>query len=411
MSTTFDEILNHWRATPIVIQDNPALPGRKYGDDSGYRGVPTLKVNAAPFTSPDILTLPDYEGFCVHSGLQNRRKLGGGLKNGVFVLREAAARSVTLADTTLRRLSGDQYSFVGLDAYRSGLRQQLGYSEKLLEQMNMIGLTVDEVNAGQRITEFIGCSVRADGVFSWVKVAQDDVYEALVAELRDIPAILQGATDHARESMKGGATEGNIADAVYEYVIACRNAGIGLAANRGTLVSENNAHAGGGAVDLMIMVNGKLSAITPFDFPGAMSAYDFLETNEHFNLYCAELAKNEVLQDHLRKCGLAPTDFRFEQWEELRAVKRVQYHLGRASGWTFYSMDKHGGEHWHEEPGNIVVDPLTGQKVWEESQTSQRYPNHGNPGHTMQLKGLKARAVWGGATALTVVTKAYGFES
>ncbi len=222
---------------------------------------------------------------------------------------------------------------------------------------------------------------------------------------------MDGAIQYAAEHM-GGATPDNVTDAIYEYLVASRNAGIGLAAGRGTLVWENNAHAGGGAIDLMIVSQtGKLLAITPFDFPGWLSSYDFLETDDHYNVYLAELRTNTVLQDHLKLCGFDPQRFTWENWTLLRGAKRVQYHIGRASGWTFYSMGKRGGEHWHEEPGNRVIDPSNGQLVWVEPQTGEQYPDRGNPGHSLQTFGPQDVAVWGGQTAYEVAKASYGFEA
>ncbi len=408
--TATRDLLETWMKKPIAIRDNPALPGRKFGDDCGYREMRTLRTNPSPFATPSIELRADYDGFCPYTGQRNRRRLGGGLKNNAFVLREAAARSVSLADSVLRQVSGGQLVFVGLDAYRSGERQWLGYSEKLLEQMAMISLTTDDVANDRRIAEFIGCSMRADGVFSWVKVIKDGAYATLIAELRQIPAILEGARQYAADKMTDGATEDNVSGALYEYVIACCNARIGRAAGRGTLVWECNAHAGGGAVDLMILSQGILKAITPFDWPGFMSAFDFLENSANFDIYRKALAASTILQEHLRLCGYKPSNFTWANWVELRDLKRVQFHLAEACGWTFYSMGADGGEHWHHEPSNLVIDPLTREIQWTEEFSGTEYPRRGNPGHSLQLFGEQDIAVWGGASALEIVTTAYGFE-
>lgn len=402
----FDTILNQWMATPIIISTQNAN-GKLWGDDTGYRAMRTLATNPAPLVKPELLIRGAYEGFSPYDGTYDPRSvLGGGLRDGAFVLREAAARSVSLAAQTLDKLSGGQFKLVGLDAFRSGLRQQLGYTTKLREQMTMIGLTDDDVNNNRRVAEFIGCSVRGDGVFSWVKVAKDGVYTALAAEL-----MANDVGDGCRQYADANPKWGNVDDALYEYIIASRNAGIGLAATRGTLVWENNAHAGGGACDLMVVdSNDVLKAITPFDFPGHMSAYDYLETDANFDEYSAALETNEVLRNHLVACGYDPDNFTFGNWEYLRAVKRAQYHLFRAMNFSFYSMGHHGGEHWHEEPGNRVYDPFTGKIVWTESQTAAQYPDRGNPGHSLQYFGPNDIAVWGGATAHAIARDEFGLE-
>lgn len=409
MKTTFDRMLTKWMDTPIAITTNNAN-GKLWGDDSGYRAMRTLNVNPAPLVIPDnLLIRPVYEGFSPYiDGLKiPGSELGAGLQNGAFVLREAAARSVSLAAQTMDRLSGGQFRFVGLDAFRSGRRQQYGYTSKLREQMIMANLTDEDVNSDNRVADFIGCSVRGDGVFSWVKVAQDGVYATLAAELMQIPAIADGCRQYAEANPDWGTVD----DALYEYIIASRNSGLGAAATRGTLVWECNAHAGGGAVDVMVVdVSGKLLAITPFDFPGAFSAYDFLELDSHYGEYAATLKTNQVLRSHLAACGFDPDNFTFANWEYLRAVKRAQYHLFRAMKFSFYSMGHHGGEHWHEEPGNRVYDPLTGEILWVEPQTGTSHPDRGNPGHSLQFFGPQDVAVWGGATAHAYARDHHGLE-
>ncbi len=407
MSTTrFDSLLKTWLATPISITGKNAN-GKLWGDDSGYRNMRTLAVNPAPLVTPDnIVIRPIYDAVCAYTGGKTDFRLKGGLRNAAFVLREAAARSVALGGEFLRQISGGMFEFVGFDAFRSGPRQIDGYTHNLRLQMQAIGLTDDDVNADRRIAEFLACSMKADGVFSWVKVAQDAVYEQLIAEIRGIPAIVEGAEAFIAENPGFGSVD----DALYEYVIACRNSGLGYAAKRGTLVWENNAHAGGGAIDLMILVNGVLKALTPFDYPGFLSAYDFAEKDENYDVYLKVLKGDSWLQDHLRRCGYDPNNFTFAKWKELRDIKRVQYHLGRACGWTFYSMGSHGGEHWHEEPGNLVVDPRTGTTVWAEPQTGAQYPHRGNPGHSLQKFGPDDLAVWGAKSAHEIAIAEYGLS-
>jgi hypothetical protein len=163
---------------------------------------------------------------------------------------------------------------------------------------------------------------------------------------------------------------------------------------------ETNAHAGGGAVDMMLVDReGKLLSLVPFDYVGEEASIDYLEDDENFERF-KEHAKNKPeLLRHLKKIGYNTLeDFDFVAWEKIREALRVLYHLTKALGCTYYSAHP-GGESWHFEPDGIALYAPDGTLVYESPLAEYFQPGSGNPGHTLQKLGPKAVAVYGGFSA------------
>jgi len=197
----------------------------------------------------------------------------------------------------------------------------------------------------------------------------------------------------------GTATPEEIDEGVCTYITISANSKLGRAANRNIpLVFECNAHAGGGAIDLMLVdKGGRPISIVPFDYAGPEAAIDFTEKEGGYNAYLKRVKEDPVLQRHLEKLGFTVETFRRDDWEYFRMVNRMRFHLGKSMGWTYYSGDQ-CGEDWHWEPGNIGYDVWTGDPIASEPFSEKSYPNSGNPGHALQKLGRDSVAVWGGAS-------------
>ncbi len=387
-----------WAVTPIIRHINP-ITGMIEGDDSGYRKVRTLPVNPAPLVNPAVLCRPSYDGVTILGTRDPSIILPGGLDNGVLVVREAFARDIDAADLFLQKTFGNAYRLCALDGFRSWKRQAAGFTSLLTGWMQRTGVTTKSVNNDEDVVRFLQCGDKADGTFSWVNA--DTASAGLVALATDLlrDARMQ---DQLKAYAASKATDGvgDLDDAVYTYITVSANSGIGRAARCNIpLVFEGNAHAGGGACDIFLVgSSGQPLNPVPFDYPGPAAAMDYMENDKHYDEYRKLAATDDMLRAHMQTAlGTTPDRFSWSMWEDLRAALRILYHLTRAKGWTYYSSD-HGGENWHLEGGNIGYDPLTGAVLFSEPVTSVQYPDSGNPGHTLQLRGRDAVAAWGGAT-------------
>lgn len=386
-----------WTITPINRPINP-LTGLIEGDDSGYRRIRTLPANESPLVVPAVEIRPSYEGIDEYGKSGPSIALPGGLPNGQTVVRECVARDLEDADRLLTTVFGGALRICVLDGFRSWRRQAAGFSRMLHMHLAACGLKPEEFE--DAIAAFLQAAVLADGTFSWVNAATDTAeYATVVEEIRQNPRVFSQLEAYTASLGPTGTME----DALYQYITVSANSGLGSAAGRVPLDFEGNAHAGGGAVDMMLIdEKGRPISLVPFDYPGEEASMDYAEKDENLDKYLAhanaDAPLGRLLRGHLEKLGFAtPAQFTRNDWEYFRDVNRIRYHLGKSKGWTYYSS-VYGSENWHFEPGNIGIDARTGKVIHAETATAQSLPNSGNPGHTLQTLGRTATAVWGGSS-------------
>lgn len=394
--TRLEALWKKWISTPIVLEVNPKT-GKKWGDDGGYRKMRTLPYNPSPLAVPSLEIRSVYDGIDEYTGDHAKvSPLPGGLAGGKQMARTILAQGFDLGDMTLRSMTGNALGLVAYDLFRSEKRQAGGFTAKLLEQLSKRDVDPSEVHGN--LLGYIQAGKEADGVFSFVNLDMTSpAYNQVIDRLKEDVKFMVDVEDVASELGIGK-------DALLEeYVTFCSNSGLG----QGTgvpLNGECNAHLGAGAGDAQVLdvKTGLPLSKVPFDYSGPISAMDFLEPDENYDVYIAAAKSDPVLAEHLKRIGYpTPDTFTFENWKKLRAIKRAQYHLMVAMGFTFYSAeDASGGEDWHWEAGNIITHPLTGDVVYSEPLTAALYPNAGNPGHTLQKLGKDAVAIWGAANTL-----------
>lgn len=380
-----------WEETPIVRGKNE-VTGMIEGNDDGYGRVDTLKNNPSPLVVPDVLVRAVYDGFDPYTGdLDVSRAMPGGLDGRKLVVREALARDLEDANKLLLKVFGGRYRLAIYDGFRSGPRQRLGFNGVLDYYLLASRLKPDDVDA--RAADFTVLGKKAHGTFCYLQADLGSPQAvALIDTLRKDSRFMDEMKDCADCIGK------TVDEAIALYVTVSANSGLGRATNV-PVMFEWNAHAGGGAADVFLVgANGLPINPVPFDYPGPEARMDFLEDDANFEKYVVAARTNELLRKHLERLGLTADTFKRTHWLEMRAALRVWYHLVKAKGWTYYS-EEDCGENWHLEGANVCKDVLTGQVFYEENLTSANYPHSGNPGHTLQVLGKQATAVWGGKTA------------
>jgi len=389
-----------WTATQIQRSINPNT-GLIEGDDSGYRDMLTLTGNLRThLVVPSVLCRPAYDGMGALGDSDASLSLPGGLEKAKMVLREPAARVIDAIDAAIRTVTGGECGIVLLDAFRSWRRQAAGFARSTKPHLDAAG--INPLNVGDKIAAFIDAGNKGDEVFSWVNAdRRAPAYTALVARLE-----ADGHTMEQIRAVAGGdaATPDAIQDTLYTYITVSANLRMGPAADV-PLNFECNAHAGGGAADIMIVRRGKPLNLVPLDYQGPPSAMGYMEDDANYDVFRALLGRDQALRGWMSSIGFDPNDFSLDDWYELRNMQRLMYHAAKAAGCTYYSAGTDaGGENWHFEPGNVVYDPITGD-VLHADHTASQYPDSGNPGHALQILGRGAYAVWGGADGHTLAVE------
>jgi hypothetical protein len=411
MDTPYPVSPENWPSTPIVRDLNPktAEPGNeaglREGDDHGYRKIATRKDVHEPLVQPaDVaFTRPSYDGFDEYgNSFDQNIVLAGGLPGGKLVVREEVARGLDRAQEMLTQFFAGDFNVVAIDGFRSRDRQAAGFTRIMMRD-------VLQGKEPEGITELYRAGKIADDTFAWVNAdVNADEYKALAAELLAKPEIKQELESLAGE---GEITQDVLDEIVYEVITISANSNRGPAAGRKVpLVFENNAHAGGGAIDMMLADGqGRILNPVPFDFVGPEAAMDYLESDENCDALIRRIQSepDSILGQHFKKIGMSAT---MKDLTVLREALRVAYHLMKSIGATYYSAHdpKGGGENWHMEPGNVVFN-LDGS-VYHRAPSAAENFDSGNPGHALQKHGRDATAVWGGATGHASAIKDHGLE-
>jgi hypothetical protein len=390
-----------WANTPIIRDINPKT-GLIEGDDDGYEKMPTLPENDSPLVIPDVLCRPCYDGTDEYGNKNNAAVLEGGLRDGALVVRETVAGDLEDANRFIESITGGDLQICAVDGFRSGHRQAAGFNRMLRLIMQRDGL--EEADVDDRVADFLRCGKLAHGTFCRVNTdVTSSQYAALDAELRNDAGFMS--------QLQGAAEPGKLDNDLHVYITSSANADLGRAAGYDIPLSfENNAHAGGGAVDVfMVDRKGRPINIVPFDYPGPEAEMNYMEREGSYEAYLQKAQTNELLKAHLERLGYTAETFTLAEWEFFRGALRILYHLAKAKRWTYYSGDG-CGENWHLEPGNICRNVVSGEINRTERLTAGQYPDSGNPGHAIQMHGPDAIAVWGGASAHKLAAEKWGLE-
>lgn len=386
-----------WATTPIKRTLNPKT-GWLEGEDGdkpeirnpGYRGMPTLGENSEELVVPaSIEQRSSFDGFNEYGHPHDSNiVLPGGLEGGILVVREAVARCLEYAQRLLDQLYGGEFRIIALDGFESYTRQIAGFTRVLK------GLLKEEGIKEPSITQLFELGKKANGMYAWVNANKNtSEYEAIKIELLANVVFMQEVQTIAN-------SQGiEVDEVLFKIITISANSNVGPSKDRKVPFNyENNAHAGGGAVDIMIVdKKGTLANLIPYCWIGEEAGMDYMENSENYKDFVSRAKTDKALQLHLKHIGFSTVEaFTFQAWERLCLINRIKYHLMKALGCTYYSAHnpKEGGENWHVEPGNVLYSP-TGEIIWR-APTADIHPNSGNPGHTLQILGARGVAVYGG---------------
>lgn len=375
------------------------------GDDAGYRDVPVAddgEPMVALSEEDGLLLRPIYDGIDPIDGQRNESNILPGGVEGKMLVRESMAAGLRSFAAYLQNRYGDSVKPIVVDAFRSYQRQAAGHA----------GLLVKALGSNKRPSaeEMFRAGQKADATFSYVRLDQR------ASEVSTFLNDVKTSTDLAKDLQSLATALGIPFDQVLEeYATFCVNLNVRqqLGLDRdvenpynsdkgGDLNFENNAHAGGGAVDMFLGVNGQIaSTLAPYDFMGPWAAKEILEDDARFDLYVEEARRNPELRTFLQRLGMTPETLTLEDWQFAKEANRVLHHVTAVMGATYYSASnpEEGGENWHVQFPNRQRSPVTGEVVYESSSASS-YPNSGNPGQALlRMPKGKAVAVWGGTQA------------
>lgn len=402
----FPDTPENLHAKPIV---RPILAhGLPEGDDSGYTEQGVLECGEGLLNvGDDVKVIPDYDGISPYTGEYDANRVLPGGTDGKMYARESALVNLRVTNDYLAERYGSNVEVGVLDAFRSSLRQAAGFTRILV---GLLKGEADPKNPDMKTLYKLG--LRANGTFSMIKADKNSPeYTEFVAMLMSDPATRETLEELVRETGK------DLETVLIKFASICASieSARSFFPDAPTTPTEglpldfnNNAHAGGGAIDMMLMVDGRLVSHVPFDYVGPEAAIEFTETDANFAGYQERVLEDPVLRAHVEGLGVNPINIPFSKWIEWKEGNRLLHHLALATGSTYYSssdalpaednphgytnaMD--GGETWHKEPGNLVRDPRDGEVVYHGG-LSSRFPDSGNPGHALQ-RGVE-KAVWGG---------------
>lgn len=384
---------------PIVLKMLD-MTGALAGDDGGYRDVPVNDTGEELVSiDGEIMTRPSYDGVDEVSGQFDQKLiLPGGTEHGVY-----ARRSVLEALKAANQYLSSRYPGMRIgvvDAFRSKTRQVAGFSRKAMEVLGD--------NQQPDVPTLYKAGVTADGTFSLVRAVRDNsVYKEFVRDMEKSQEVIQLAEELGKDPSVVAIDLADVCANLRKASEVFSNTPTTPLNMDVPLNANNNAHAGGGAIDAFLYdADGRmLNSHVPFDWVGPEAAMDFLEQDDSFDEFKARVRTNPMLQKHLEKQGITG-EITESQWKFWREAQRIMFHVMTRVGATFFtdtacnrkSSDFFGGENWHFEPGNVAYDAASGKPVYE-GQSAGVVRDGGNPGHTLQKKGRGVSAPWGGDAA------------
>lgn len=382
-----------YRYKPQEWEDAPLEP-ELCGDVTGYDQLKTLANNPTPLVVPDVRCIRQQNnGVNIFGDPDPVRALPGAIAGGAFLVREPVARGLEYIERAMHEHFSEQYKLIFVEGYRSIETQKNGFARALQDFLDANKITTPNDN------QLLEHGRRARWIFAWVRPGLGDpAFGRLRQELMEDREFVQALVPQVSNDDPAFTTLAN--GAVEDYIVISANSRRGRAAERGILLdSEHNAHAGGGAIDIMI-ADEHLAPLShvPYPFSHSLSAMRFLEDDANFDVYKREALVNPHLNAHLERCGIGANQIRFEHWSRFRRANRVRLRAILAAGGTFYD-----GETWHFQLGRTVTKWNTNDVVAEEQHTSQ-YGASGGTAHTI-ITEPTGTAVWAGKSALNVLHK------
>jgi hypothetical protein len=417
MSREYPVAPQDWADTPIVLEFNP-LTGYNDGEDGaneaignpGYKNMKTLAENDEPLVVPaGIMQRSVLDGYDEYGhGYHADTALPGGLKGRVLAVRETTARMLDEAQKLADVHYPGQYDLVLIDGFESGKRQAAGFGRALKGVLAGDGIPdARDVT----LTALYEAGVKTEGTYSSVIADRSsDGYELVSHELTSDAAARQEVEEIAA---KNGWT---VDDVVFKLVTFMANAELHMGRSiKVGLLSECNAHAGGGAADIMPADknSARLLNLVPYCYMGEEAGMAYMEAPGAYKKFLEAVKTKPALREHLLKLGYdSPDKFTRTDWEIFSRARRVRFHALKALGATFYSAHnpEEGGEDWHYESPGVRLYGADG-KLIKETALAGAYPDDsGNPGHTLQKLGPKETAVYGGGSAHRLARKHFGLE-
>ena len=345
------------------------------------------------------MTRPSYDGIDEVTGKYDSRLVLPGGTEGVWA-RRSVLEAVKAANAYLASRYGNGMQIGVVDAFRSKGRQVAGFSRKAMEVL--------DGNRNPDISTLYKAGITADGTFSSVRPFRDNpLYVEFVRDMTSSTEVMNLAQELGKTPESVAIDLADTCANLRKALRVFQNAPVTPLSMDIPLNANNNAHAGGGAIDAFLYDGSgrMLNSHVAFDHVGPEAAMDFLEQAGSFEAFKARVKSNPMLREHLEKQGITG-DVTPSQWKIWQERQRIMYHTLTRVGATCYSdtaknigtPDFFGGENWHFEPGTVAYNPATGKPVYE-GQSASVVRDGGNPGHTLQKKGRGVAAPWGGDAA------------
>lgn len=349
---------------PIILEKlaypRPDGNERFDGDDTGYRNVlsrewwePLVQLEA----SKDLIIRPVYAGYSrIHGQFDTTEVLPGTTDNTIYV-RKAVSEWIKRLSDYISKKHG--YKVIVVDGFRHYETQASGFSRLFLE-------ILWNRNA---LWDIYWAWLRADWIFSFVDTQKRDFSWdshrereiALIAERvqkwpSEVKQELQ--TMFCNLALYGKSTNIPV-PSIPEVTQLMQDS------PENVFYFQNNAHAGGGAVDIFLWKEyaGNIIPVNhiPFDFCGESweSTIDFLEKKENWMKYRTLAKKDKQVRKYLQSIWVDPDDIPDAQFLEWQSAIRILYNSIKRMGGTTYS-----GENWHFNFWNIISDLENKEEVY-----------------------------------------------
>lgn len=348
---------------PIILEKlvypRPDGDERFDGDDTGYRHVisrewwePLVQLEA----NPNLIIRPVYAGYSrIHGWFDLTEVLPGTTGNTLYVRKAVAEWIKRLSDYVSRKHG---YKLIVVDGFRHYETQASGFSR----------LFLDMLWNRSTLSEIYWAWLRADWIFSFVDTQKMDLSWGSHRE-REIALIAEKVQKSPSEVKQ------ELQTMFYNLALYRKSTNIAVPfipevdqliqdSPENIFYFQNNAHAGGGAVDIFLWKEhaGNIVPINhvPFDFCGknGESTIDFLEKRENWEMYRTLAKKDERVRTYLKSIWVDPDDIPDTQFIEWQSAIRILYNWVKRMWGTTYN-----GENWHFNFWNIVLDPENNEEI------------------------------------------------
>ncbi len=361
------------------------------GDDTGYRSVqsheggePIVELQ----TSNNLILRPVYAWFSIVDWSKNNWALPG--SNEIMYARRAVAEWLKLAGELVAQKS--DYKIIIVDGFRDFRTQASGFARLFQESLKKWW------NPESIATQY-DATLLADAIFSFVDVNTRLLDDApfLESSFRQLSHDLQ--SDVTPEQLRKEILTAQANNALYEHLrggkVTWKDGDyweMKISEHGASLFQfNNNAHTGGGAVDIFLGESRMISGIqkivpvnhVPFDHMWPESAIDFLEKESHWEKYRATAKKAWPIRNHLLALEIDPDNIPNIQFVKWRDTIRFLTHTMTSLGATYYAA-----ENWHFNIPNLILHPSSWEIAYRwacfDIQT-----NTGNSCHAILIHGTK----------------------